>query len=211
MKAAVAMLMVCGAVCGAPVLFGGIVMTAVAVTIAGAIPSTRTATCADPAQAPSGAGLAAVIDAWIARRMPGSPLTGLGAAMVAGASGSGLDPRLLAAIALQETSLGTAGGGPAVHNPFGLGPGLAFPSWDAAIALAVRTLATMHAAGAQTIAGIAVHWAPLGASNDPTGLNANWVGGVSAAYAALGGNPAGPVFGRGAQRACRSVGGSGAA
>jgi len=211
MRAVVAMLMVCGAVCGAPAIFGGIVMTAVAVTIVGAIPRSGTGTCADPAQAPSGAGLAAMIDAWIARRMPGSPLTGLGDAMVAGASGSGLDPRLLAAIALQETSLGTAGDGPAVHNPFGLGPGLAFPSWDAAIGLAVRTLVAMHAAGAQTIAGIAVHWAPLGATNDPTGLNANWVGGVSAAYAALGGNPGGPVFGRAAQRACRSVGGRGAA
>jgi hypothetical protein len=208
MRAAVAILAACGAALLAPVLFGGIVVTALAVTIAGASPSQSTSPCAGPTSGESRARVAMTIDAWIARRMPASPLRGLGAAMVAGASGSGLDPRLLAAIALQETSLGTAGGGPAVYNPFGLGPGLAFPSWEAAIALAVRTLASMHAAGAQTIAGIAMHWAPVGAANDPTGLNANWVGGVSAAYAAIGGNPAGPVFGRAARATCRPVGGA---
>ena len=208
MRGALAIVVVCAAICITPVLCGGIVVTALAVTIASTLPGRTIAACATPVQARAGAAVAATIDAWIARRMPGSPLEELGPAMVAGASGSGLDPRLLAAIALQETSLGTAGGGPAVYNPFGLGPGLAFPSWGAGHRLAVRTLAAMHAAGASTIAEIAVHWAPVGAANDPSGLNANWVGGVSAAYAALGGNPAGPVFGRAATSTCGPVTGA---
>jgi len=205
MRGALAIVVVCAATCITPVLCGGILVTALAVTIAGTLPGRTIAACATPVQSRA---VAAKIDAWISLRMPGSPLEGLGPAMVAGASGSGLDPRLLAAIALQETSLGTAGGGPAVNNPFGLGPGLAFPSWGAAIGLAVRTLAAMHAAGAWTIAEIAVHWAPVGAANDPSGLNANWVGGVSAAYAALGGNPAGPVFGRAPTSSCGPVTGA---
>jgi len=202
MRTAVAILAVAGTVMAAPLALGGIIVTALAVTLAGAHTPETAVACAGRASAQPAAG---AIDAWIARTVPGSPLRGLGATMVAGVAGSGLDPRLLAAIALQETRLGTAGGGPAVDNPFGLGPGLAFPSWAAAIALAVRTLWSMHAAGAQTIAQLAVHWAPVGAANDPTGLNANWVGGVSAAYAALGGNPAGPVFGRGPAKACGSA------
>ncbi len=195
-------MVVCGAVCVAPLAFGGIIVTALAVTLAGAPPSTGRSACAATAPNGSPSVQADEIDAWIVREVPGSPMAGIGPAMVAEAAGTGLDPRLLAAIALQETRLGTAGGGPAVDNPLGLGPGLAFPSWAAAIALAVATLARMHAAGAQTIAEIAVHWAPVGATNDPTGLNANWVGGVSAAYAALGGDPAGPVFGHAAAVRC---------
>jgi hypothetical protein len=179
-------------VAGTPLALGGVVVVSVAATVAGATGAASGSRCVEGAV--SSASAARVIDAWIRREVPASPLAGIGPQMVAGASGSGLDPRLLAAIAMQETRLGTAGGGPAVFNPFGLGPGLAFPNWAAAIHLAVATLATMHAGGAGTIAGIAVHWAPVGASNDPGGLNVNWVGGVGASYAQLGGDPAGPVF-----------------
>jgi hypothetical protein len=202
MRSAIVVIAVCATVCAAPLVFGGIVVTALAATLTEASPTVAASACA--AGGPVGSASAAGIDAWITREVPGSPLAGIGAAMVAGASGSGLDPRLLAAIALQETRLGTAGGGPAVYTPFGLGPGLAFPSWSAAIDLAVHTLAAMHAAGAQTIAEIARHWAPVGAANDPTGLNDNWAGGVAAAYAALGGDPAGRVFGLAAP-ACPSA------
>jgi hypothetical protein len=179
-----------------PLTLGGVVVVAVAATVAGAPREPSGPACPEGALPTRNA--APVIDAWIRRAVPASPLGGIGVQMVAGATGSGLDPRLLAAIAMQETRLGTAGGGPAVFNPFGLGPGLAFPNWAAAIRMAVATLATMHAHGAWTIAGIAVHWAPVGASNDPGGLNDNWVGGVSAAYAQLGGDSNRPVFARGA-------------
>jgi hypothetical protein len=175
-----------------PLSVGGVVVTAVATTLAGALPQAVGPSCASM----STSGIAAAIDRWIGATVPGSPLDGTGAAMVTGTAGTGLDPRLLAAIALQETRLGTAGPGPAVFNPFGLGPGLEFSNWDDAIALAVGTLVTMHRAGARTIAEISVHWAPIGASNDPGGLNANWSAGVGRAYAQLGGDPSGPVFGR---------------
>lgn len=194
---------------GIPLALGGVVVVAVAATVAGAAAPASGTTCATT-PLPTG-GTAVAIDTWIRREVPASPLVGVGAEMVAGAVGSGLDPRLLAAIAMQETRLGTAGGGPAVFNPFGLGPGLAFPSWASAIRMAVATLAAMHARGAWTIAGIAVHWAPVGAANDPGGLNINWVGGVSASYAQLGGDPSGSVFLRDSVRhrtpaaACPSV------
>jgi len=186
----------CAAAASLPLGIGAIVVTAIATTLAGAIPSATLPVCAPNAPG----GIAATIDRWIEQTVPTSPLVGTGRTMVSGAAGTGLDPRLLAAIALQETRLGTAGGGPAVFNPFGLGPGLVFSSWAGAIALAVGTLVTMHMAGAQTIAGISVHWAPIGAANDPGGLNANWTGGVSRAYAQLGGNPSGPVFGPASSR-----------
>jgi hypothetical protein len=210
MRTAIVAILACGAVCVAPLAFGGIIVTALAVTLAGATGAVSVSPCSGTEPVGLGSGLVGDIDGWVAREVPGSPLTGIGAALVAGAAGSGLDPRVLAAIALQETRLGTAGGGPAVHNPFGLGPGLAFPTWAAAIALAVHTLQSMHAAGAQTIAEIAVHWAPVGAANDPTGLNANWIGGVSAAYAALGGDPARAVFASNTARACPRTTGPGA-
>lgn len=188
----------CAAACTAPLAVGGVIVVAVAATVTGASRPAASPACASGSLPVSGA--AQDIDTWIAREVPESPLAGIGPQMVAGTAGTGLDPRLLAAIAMQETRLGTAGGGPAVHNPFGLGPGLAFPDWAAAISLAVRTLETMHAGAAWTIAGIAVHWAPVGAANDPGGLNTNWVAGVSASYAQLGGNPNGPVFGAAAGR-----------
>ena len=183
-------------VCGAPMVLGGIVLTTLAATLAAAQPRTSPSACAiAPFHPVTGSAVARRIDTWIVRTVPASPLIGLGQAMVDGAAGSGLDPRLLAAIALQETRLGTLGAGPAVHNPFGLGPGLVFGSWSSAIALAVHTLEAMHAGGAQTIDGIAAHWAPIGAGNDPTNLNANWAGGVAAGYVQLGGDAAASVFG----------------
>ena len=189
-------LAVLAVICGAPLVLGGIVLTTVTATLAAAQPRASSPTCttAQP-RALAGSRAAWTIDRWIAAEVPTSPLVGLGPTLVAGVAGSDLDPRLLAAIAMQETRLGTLGGGPTVHNPFGLGPGLAFASWRSAIALAVHTLEVMRDGGAETIAEIAVHWAPIGAANDPANLNANWVGGVAAVYAQLGGDPSASVFG----------------
>ena len=44
--------------------------------------------------------------------------------------------------------------------------------------------------GRTAIPEIGAKWAPIGASNDPGGLNDNWTAGVGAYYAALGGDPA---------------------
>lgn len=136
---------------------------------------------------------AAGIDAMLARA--GSPLAGEGATFVAEGTAAGVDPRALVAIAAHETILSTYVPSQAIHNPFGLGPGIAFASDSAAIARAARTLAAYYIAeGRTTLSTIGAKWAPIGVSNDPTNLNANWTAGVGAYYAALGGDPERPVL-----------------
>lgn len=120
----------------------------------------------------------------------GSPMAGLGTVLVDVSSQSGIDPRLIVAIAAHETMLGTYGPAAAIHNPFGLGPGMVFASEGDAVRYAVSTLAQYYLPeGRDTIAEIGAKWAPVGAKNDPAGLNQNWTRGVSGYYAALGGDP----------------------
>jgi murein DD-endopeptidase MepM/ murein hydrolase activator NlpD len=128
-------------------------------------------------------------------RVPGSPLVGMGQVFVAQAGRAGLDPRVLVAIAFHESALGTLGAGADRYNPFGLGPGIRYPSWERSITVAADTLANGYIAeGRTTLAAIAAKWAPVGAANDPSGLNSHWVRGVGAAYGDLGGDPAGSVL-----------------
>ena len=132
---------------------------------------------------------AAKIDEFLQSQL--SPLTGLGAVFVADAESVGVDPRLLVAITGAETSFGTYGPAQVIHNPFGLGPNLRFPSWSAAIQTAANTLGgnLYRGAGLVTIAEIQSRWAPLGTANDPLNLNSNWQANVDRYYAELGGNP----------------------
>jgi murein DD-endopeptidase MepM/ murein hydrolase activator NlpD len=123
-----------------------------------------------------------------------SPLAGQGATFVNAGVQAGIDPRLLVAIAAQESILETYVPSQPIHNAFGLGPGMAFGSDAAAIAYAAQTLADNYVAdGLATIPQIAGKWAPPGAGNDPAGLNLDWPGNVSTFYQALGGDPAQPV------------------
>jgi Peptidase family M23 len=134
------------------------------------------------------------LDRWMSARVPGAPLLGLGSTFVAEAGRVGLDPRALVAIAAHESRLGTLGSGADRHNPFGLGPDMRFPSWEGSITFAAETLRSGYLdEGRTTLPTIAAKWAPVGAANDPTGLNNNWVQGVGAAYADLGGDPNQPV------------------
>jgi cell wall-associated NlpC family hydrolase len=160
-----------------------------ATTVAGA-----TLTGTVPMAAGAGAATAASIDGYLAGK--GSPLAGLGAVFVTEAAQIGLDPRFLVAITGAETSFGTYGPAQSIHNPFGLGPHMVFPSWAEAIGSAARTLggSLYRGDGRVTIAAIQARWAPLGAANDPTALNANWVGNVGRYYAEQGADPAAPVF-----------------
>ena len=136
---------------------------------------------------------AAGIDAMLARA--GSPLAGEGATFVAEGTAAGIDPRALVAIAAHETILATYVPSQAIHNPFGLGPGIAFASDADAIARAARTLGAYYLAeGRTTLSSIGAKWAPIGVANDPTNLNANWTAGVGSYYAALGGDPERPVL-----------------
>lgn len=132
---------------------------------------------------------AAGIDAILAEA--GSPLAGEGATFVGVGQATGIDPRALVAIAAHETILETYGPAQAINNPFGLGPGWAFPTEADAIAKAGEVLASFYLAeGRETLGPIGAKWAPIGVANDPTNLNAHWQAGVATYYAALGGDPA---------------------
>lgn len=147
-----------------------------------------------PAVAGSDAELTRSIDGYLAATA--SPLTGLGAVFVNESRAVGLDPRALVAISGAETSFGTYRPSQDIHNPFGMGPGIDYPSWSDAIRAAARNLggSLYFGDGRVTIGAIQQRWAPNGASNDPTDLNSNWARNVSTYYRALGGDPLGSLF-----------------
>lgn len=124
----------------------------------------------------------------------GSPMAGDGATFVREGLANDIDPRLLVAIAAQETMLETYGPAQAIHNAFGLGPGIAFADESEAIAMAARTLRGYAADGLVTLPQIGARWAPVAASNDPNGLNGGWPAGVGTFFATLGGDPNRPVL-----------------
>lgn len=140
------------------------------------------------------ANLASQFDSYLAGK--GSPLAGLGSVFVYQSTAVGLDPRLLVAISGAETSFGTYGPSQRIHNPFGMGPGIVYPSWADSIASAARNLGgrLYKGSGLVTIAQIQKRWAPNGAANDPTNLNSHWFKNVSQYYRELGGDPNGTVF-----------------
>jgi hypothetical protein len=125
----------------------------------------------------------------------GSPLTGNGATFVEASTAVGLDPRFLVAVSGHETIFETYGPARTIRNPFGLGPGWIFATEAEAIRQAARSLKDGYLdEGRISISQIAPKWAPLGAANDPAGLNRSWTAGVGAYYGALGGDPDLPVL-----------------
>lgn len=138
-------------------------------------------------------GDAAGIDRMLAAA--GSPMAGDGAAVVREARAVGLDPRALVAIAGHETVLETYAPAAAIRNPFGIGPGWRFADEREAIRAAARILQRYYLAeGRSRLREISPKWAPVGAANDPTGLNSHWTSGVERLYALLGGDPGLPAL-----------------
>lgn len=137
------------------------------------------------------AALAVKIDDYL--RGKGSPLASRGGTFVRAGRTYRVDPFLLVAIAGSETDFGRYGPSQRIHNPFGLGPGMRFPSWDAAILFAAANLAGPLYRGRDTIEAIGQRWAPVGATNDPSNLNANWPRNVGQFYREVSGMPAGRV------------------
>ena len=177
-----------------------------------AVPVTATGGPPDPALAvqtqaiaPAGGDMAPALDAYLAARL--SPLTGHGAVFVREAGAVGLDPRLLVAIAGAETAFGAYGPSQAILNPFGMGPGIQYASWEESIGAAARNLAghLYLGDGRVTIAAIQQRWAPSAAANDPTGLNLNWTVNVSRFYAELGGAGVQPGAKRARERLTEAV------
>jgi len=111
----------------------------------------------------------------------------------------GVDPKVLAAISMHETANGTSSAFRNKSNAMGIsnafGP-VEMESVAASIDKMARLLGSTQSGpykNAQTIEEIAKIYAPIGAGNDPRGLNKHWVQGVKKNLEKLGGNPAAPV------------------
>lgn len=114
-------------------------------------------------------------------------LSGKGAAIIAAADRYGLDPALFASIIANESGYGKYGSG----NNFG---GLMDPSTGCATKqkfgsveegldrVAANLRKNYINKGLTTPATMGPKYCPVGAANDPTGLNGNWIGGVTRVY-----------------------------
>lgn len=110
----------------------------------------------------------------------------------------GVDPRFLAAISMHETGNGTSSAFRNKNNAMGIsgkGGPKHISSVERSIELMAQTLAKKdgYYKGKNTIGAIGKTYAPSGAANDPTGLNAYWAGGVAKNYKMFGGDPLGQV------------------
>ena len=154
-------------------------LLACAVLLAGPM---RTAAAATPVTA-------AQLDAYLT--VKGSPMAGQGAAFVASGARWQLDPRLVVAIAGAESSFGKITCAP--YNAWGYGcpdGPYDFSSWADGIDTVSRGLRSNYLAeGRTTVALIHLKYAPLGAANDPTGLNNSWTRNVSQFMIEMGGDP----------------------
>jgi len=116
----------------------------------------------------------------------GTPLAGQYDTVVAEASKAGVSPALVAGIMAHETGRGTSAMLRNRNNPAGLmdprtgmSTGQSFGSVEEGIAAASRSIAKNYQRGGGTIGGMAGIYAPVGAANDPRGLNRGWAAGVS--------------------------------
>lgn len=103
----------------------------------------------------------------------------------------GIDPVLMAAIALHETGHGTSKAVVERKNPGGLmGPNglMTFATLEEGIASMGNTLHNrIIRDGLTTISDLGAVYAPIGAANDPTNLNAHWVPNITKVVSSLGG------------------------
>lgn len=111
----------------------------------------------------------------------------------------GVDPRFLAAISMQETGGGRSSAFRNKKNAMGImgkGGVRRFPSVRDSIMAQARTLGRPDGpfAGRTTIPKIGQKYAPLGARNDPRGLNRHWVPNITRNFQSLGGDPSKPVI-----------------
>jgi len=153
-------------------------------------PSSPAAGSADVASTTATDGAsAAQLDAYLAGK--GSPMAGSGAALMASGGRWQIDPRLIVAIAGAESSFGAITCAP--FNAWGYGcPNgpYNFSSWADGIDTVAQGLRTNYLSeGRVSVALINLKYAPLGAANDPTGLNNHWTANVSKFYLEQGGDP----------------------
>ncbi|MCW2920670.1 MAG: conjugal transfer protein [Thermoleophilia bacterium] len=143
-----------------------------------------------PFVAASGPPTAAGIDAYLASK--GSPMTGQGAAFMASAIRWRVDPRLLVAISGAESSFGQVTCGP--NNAWGWAcpnDPADFATWADGIDTVTEGLRGYYLdEGRTSVSLIQQKYCPVGAANDPTGLNSHWSQNVTKFLLEQGGNPA---------------------
>lgn len=119
---------------------------------------------------------------WMREKKTSSPLINEASTFANAGQQNNVNPALMIAIAMQESELGTTGGGPPHNNPFGWAcpPCKHFDSWSDSINhVTNRTQELYLSQGQDTISEIQQKWAPVGAANDPNNLNSDWYRGVS--------------------------------
>ncbi|WP_410512042.1 glucosaminidase domain-containing protein [Paenibacillus sp. BR2-3] len=116
----------------------------------------------------------------------GGVLKGSGDAFASAGAKYGIDPALLAAIAIHETGNGTSNAVKSKNNVGGMmGKNglMTFSSLAEGIdKMASNLKRNYFDQGLNTIPSIQKKYAPNGAANDPTGLNNHWVSGVTKYY-----------------------------
>lgn len=116
-------------------------------------------------------------------------LSGMGYAFIRAGEHYNIDPALLAAIAQHETGNGKSRAAIEKNNIAGMmgKSGLkSYPSVESSIIDMARNLSQNYLnRGLTTIPEIGAKYAPIGAGNDPNGLNNHWVTGVTKQYHSL--------------------------
>jgi len=136
---------------------------------------------------------AAAIDKYLTGK--GSPMAGHGTDFVAGGVRNGYDPRMLVAISGGESSFGKNCFAP--YNAWGWLSAPAFTGWTDAISKTSDYLGNTYINdvdpdypnGRHTVAAVGAKWCPVGASNDPQGLNKNWIPTNTQFLREMGGDP----------------------
>lgn len=116
-------------------------------------------------------------------------LSNKGASFVEYGNQNSVDPYLIAAIAMHETANGKSNAIKTKNNVGGLMEknGLKyFDSVDESIAYLSKLIKESYINnGLSTISQISTMYAPIGADNDPNGLNKDWVSGVKSIYSQM--------------------------
>lgn len=150
-----------------------------------------TSSTSPSSSSPSGKSTVASLDAVLA-----GALKGKGSVFVSLGAKYGVDPALMAAITMQETGRGTSHALIKQNNPAGIMDWnnnwktvKTFGSFSEGLEFSFKNLKGIINQGKTTIEAIGNVYAPVGAANDPGGLNKYWVPNVKNFYSGMTGGP----------------------